>query len=136
MTNFVIFAVFLLGNMKVDSQPLWLLIPDWAKILEPGNCAWVLKLRCILATFAAVSYCWTILHLFHLLFLYPIQRYLQNDLWAITKVCETTFLSRVLLLLGGHVKKPDGTLPFYHRFRANTTTMFIPSRNIVLLFSI
>ncbi|XP_032759192.1 ADP-ribosylation factor-like protein 6-interacting protein 6 isoform X3 [Rattus rattus] len=29
----------LLGNMKVDSQPLWLLIPDWAKILEPGNCA-------------------------------------------------------------------------------------------------
>ncbi|XP_003513011.2 ADP-ribosylation factor-like protein 6-interacting protein 6 isoform X2 [Cricetulus griseus] len=48
----------LLGNKKVESQPLLrFLVLGWAKILEPGYCARVLKLRCILRTFAEVSYC-------------------------------------------------------------------------------
>lgn len=55
--------MFSLGNKKVESQPLlWFLVPGWAKILEPGYCARVLKLRWILTTFAEVSYCWNFLH--------------------------------------------------------------------------
>lgn len=40
------------------------------------------------------------------------------------KMCKTTFLSSVSLLLDGLVKKPNGALSFYHKFSANTTCIY------------
>ena len=49
------------------------------------------------------------------------------------KMGKTMFLSNVLLLLGGRVKKPSGIL--YITGSVQTQHVFIPSRNIVLLCS-